>query len=328
MNKWHNIVFFTVVALLGTTARAQQPGAQASLGSDTALIGDQLCLSLELTVPDGSKVTWPVFEDTLVRGVEILRRTGVDTLAKEGGQFTLKQELLITSFDSGNYAIPPVPFRFLELRDTTKYYTETRPLKLYVKSPDIDPAGDIKTIKPPLKAPVTFAEIAPWLGGAAFLLLAGLGLWYYLQRRKKEEPVFRIRQKPKLPPHQIALEALETLKQKKLWQAGRVKEYYTELTDIVRVYIEDRFGIMAMEMTTDEIMAALKGTGVPDSHRGKLYSTLAEADLVKFAKSRPLPDENDANFHHCVDFVRQTRPAEDLRSPEEKVVTTVEELKS
>jgi hypothetical protein len=295
-------------------SQAQFSRAKATLEHDTVMIGDQQWLSLELTVPKGSKVTaWPAFQDTLTSRVEVLRNTAIDTVASGENSYTLKQELLITVFDSGEYTIRPIPFRFLIQQDTTTYYTETMPLDLIVKSPEIDPAGDIKPIKPPLAAPVTFAEMAPWLAGALGVILLTLAIIYYLRRKKANKPVFQIRQKPKLPPHQVALDALEKLKKKKLWQAGRVKEYYTELTDIIRVYIEDRYHIMAMEMTTEEINATLKGIDISKESSAKLYSTLLSADMVKFAKSKPLPDDNDTNYRHCVDFVRETKPVTDLR---------------
>jgi hypothetical protein len=251
--------------------------------------------------------------------VEVLRNTSIDTISSTDDSFTLKQDLLITVFDSGQYSISPIPFRFLLFKDTTTYYTETLPLSLLVKSPEIDPAGDIKPIKDPLAAPVTFAEIAPWLGSALGLILLVIAIRYYIRRKKEKKPVFQIRQKPKLPPHQVALDALEQLRLKKLWQAGRVKDYYTELTDIIRVYIEDRYHIMAMEMTTWETISSLKEKDCPAGAIDKLHSTLLEADMVKFAKSKPLPDENDTNFRNCVDFVRATKPVTDLRQSVDQV---------
>jgi hypothetical protein len=309
-------------------SQAQFSRAKASLEYDTVMIGDQQWLSLELTVPKGSKITsWPVYRDTLINRVEVLRSTAIDTAETGDESYTLKQEVLITAFDSGKYIIPPIPFRFLILQDTTTYYTESQPLSFIVNSPEVDPAGDIKPIKPPLAAPLTFAELAPWLGGALALLLLALGVIYYIRRKRSSKPVFQIRPRPKLPPHQVALDALENLRKKKLWQAGRVKEYYTELTDIIRIYIEDRYTIMAMEMTTGEIVSALMKTGAPEESKSKLENTLFTADMVKFAKYRPLPEENDTHFRHGLDFVMATKPVSDLRQGDKELETKVESNK-
>lgn len=305
------------LAVLGagaiTTTGAQGYGASATLDSADILIGDQVRLRLELTVPAGSKVTWPALYDTLAAHIEVLRRSPVDTAASGQDRFTLQQELLITSFDSGNYIIPPIPFRFSQKGDTTSYYAETRPLQFSVGTVETDPAADIKPIKPPLKAPITFREIAPWLAGALILALIAGAVFYFIKRSKEQKPIFQVRAKPQIPPYELAMEAFEGLRRKKLWQSGLVKDYYTELTDIVREYIEGRFNIRALEMTTDEIHDALKGAPVEVSTREKLNAVLLSADLVKFAKAQPLPTENDRNLDECVDFVRATRPVADLR---------------
>lgn len=317
MKAWHAIlaVFFSLN--LWSQAPAQEIGARASLDSSDILIGDQLKFRLDLTVPAGSQVTWPVFQDTLTAHVEILRRTPIDTVSSDRKQYTIRQELTITSFDSGTYIIPPIPFRFHSKSDTTTNYAETDPLRLNVNTVDTDPVADIKPIKPPLKAPITFAEIAPWLAGLLLLGLIAAGIYYYLKRRKENKPIFQVRARPKLPPDDIALEAFESLRRKKLWQTGHVKDYYSEMTDIIREYLEGRYSIRALEMTTDEITDALKSTDVNGLTRERLKSTLVSADLVKFAKAQPLPTENDSHLDTCVEFVRETRPAPDLRTAQE-----------
>ena len=172
-----------------------------------------------------------------------------------------------------------------------------------------DQDKDIKPIKPPLTAPVTLKEILLWVGLVLLLAAIAYGIYWYLKKRKHKEPVIRLRLKPTIPPDEAAIEALETLRLKKLWQSGRIKEYYSEMTDIVREYIELRFQVRALEMTTDEISSAMRQTEVNKNAQEKLVSTLALADLVKFAKEQPLPVENDLSLNNCMDFVRETRPA-------------------
>jgi hypothetical protein len=312
MIRWRKyiIVLFIFAGFAGAV-RGQYAGATAKLEKNAIRIGDQVRFELNLTVPAGSKVQWPMLLDTLTGNVEILRKSGLDTVSSNTQQFTLKQEIVITSFDSGSYIIRPVLFKYNLKGDTLSHYTETLPVTLDVQTIKTDPAKDIMPIKPPLNAPVTLREILPWIGLIIIILALAAGVYYYLKKKKQVKPVVASRLKTTIPPYEAAIEALETLRLKKLWQSGKVKEYYSELTDIVREYIELRFPVRALEMTTSEINAALRQTDVNGSAREKLNQTLVLADLVKFAKEQPLPLENDLSLNQCIDFVRETKPARD-----------------
>ncbi|MBW6461377.1 MAG: hypothetical protein K0B08_12470 [Bacteroidales bacterium] len=303
-----HIIICVIISGWFTNAHGQYTGATARLDTNSILIGDQIGLELTVTVPTGRYVQWPVFIDTLVRNVEILRKSGIDTVASASGYYTIRQKLFITSFDSGMYVIPPLYFRYFSKGDTLSFFMETMPLYLEVQTIAVEPDQDIKPIKPPLRAPVTIREMLPWIGLILLAILLAFALFYYLKRRKKTPPVVTTRLKPTIPPYEAAVEALNALRQKKLWQAGRVKDYYSELTDIVREYIELRFGVRALEMTTGEIETALRPLAINAAAREKLHQTLLLADLVKFAKAQPLPLENDTSMEHCIDFVRETKP--------------------
>ena len=287
---------------------AQVAGAKAALDSNMIMIGDQVKLELQLTVPAKSEVEWPSFPDTLSSHIDIIQKSRIDTLAKDPEKIILRQILKITSFDSGYWYVPPVPFRFRSPGDTTTFYLESKPVGLDVQIPKTDLGKDIKPIKGPLRAPVTFIELLPWLLALIALAAIVAGAVYIYRRRKMARPIIQLRTKSKLPPHIIALEALENLRLKKLWQTGKMKDYFTEMTDIIRIYIEDRFGILAMEMTTEEIMKSLKKSGADNSARKTLQETLEVADLVKFAKALPLPLENEQCLNRCVDFIGLTKP--------------------
>ena len=305
-----------LIMLTGTLGEAfgQYAGAVAKIEKNTIQIGDQIRMELNVTVPAGSRVQWPMLLDTLVQNIEILRKSGIDTVSSNKELFTLKQELIITSFDSGLYVIRPVIFKYNRVGDTLTFFTETLPVNLEVQTIQIDTAQDIKPIKPPLKAPVTFREILPWIG-IVFLIMVIAGLiYYYLKRKKSQPPVIATRLKTTIPPYEAAMEALESLRVKKLWQSGRIKEYYSELTEIVREYIELRFPVRAMEMTSGEINSALRQTEVSALAREKLNDVLILADLVKFAKEQPLPLENEQSLSTCIDFVRETKPGKDAET--------------
>jgi hypothetical protein len=308
---------------------AQVAGAKAVLDSNLITIGDQVKLELQLTVPAHSEIQWPSFPDTLSSHIDIIEKSRIDTLGKDPEKTVLRQVLKITSFDSGYWYVPPIPFRFRSAGDTTTFYLESKPVGLDVRVPKTDLRKDIKPIKPPLRAPITFIEMLPWLIGLILLAVIVVGAVYVYRRRKMARPILQLRTKPKLPPHLVALEALENLRVKKLWQSGRIKDYFTEMTDIIRVYIEGRFGILAMEMTTDEIMQSLKKSEADSAARNTLRETLEVADLVKFAKALPLPLENEQCLNRCVDFIKLTKPAAEasVAVEEDKVPLIVAETK-
>jgi hypothetical protein len=179
-------------------------------------------------------------------------------------------------------------------------------LLLNINTIVVDTTKSIKDIKGPLSVPWTFMEILPYLIG--IILLAAI-IWfviYYIRKRRRGEALIDF-SKPKLPPHEEAMKALEALRNKKLWQNNKVKEYYTELTEIIRIYIEKRFGIIAMEMTTDEIAVSFKTIDIPDPLKMKLNESLVLADLVKFAKAHPLPNEHDICLDNAFEFVKKTK---------------------
>jgi len=156
------------------------------------------------------------------------------------------------------------------------------------------------------EAPFTFREALPYILIFLGVAAAAFLLFYFIRKRKKSEPMFKMVSKPKVPAHQIALDELETLRYKKLWQSGRVKEYHTELVDIIREYLEGKFSIHALEYTSDEIMDAVNGTASNDEAKQKLRITLNMADMVKFAKYQPMPLEHDNCLNNAVDYVKET----------------------
>jgi hypothetical protein len=314
-----------MAAVLSFTMQGQFTGASARLEKDNIQIGDQVKLDLTVTVPAGSLLQWPMLLDTLTGHVEIVRKSGIDTVTSDKDRFTLKQELIVTSFDSGSYIIPSIPFKYTRKGDTLTYFTGTSPVRLAVQTIQTDQAKDIKPIKPPLSAPVTFREMLPWIGLGLLILAIAVLVYYYIKRRKQKKPLVTSRLKTTIPPYEAAMEALESLRLKKLWQSGRVKEYYSEMTEIVREYIELRFPVRALEMTTSEINAALRQTEVNSSAREKLHQTLILADLVKFAKEQPLPLENDLSLGQCIDFVRETKPHKEAEPLQPEKVENVEQ---
>ena len=314
------IYMLSFVAVLGGSLRAQEVSAVARFDTTDILIGDQIKLNIRFTMPLDYRVIWPFYKDTLARNIEIISMTPVDTMINEAENLVdMLQSITITSFDTGYYYIPPLKFRYQPIDDTAFAVATSIPLYLRVHTMEVDTTQAIMAIKPPLGAPLTFREILPWLLIALAAAALVFIVIYIIRRRKKNQPLFRIRPKLILPPHVVAMNGLESLKGKKLWQAGKVKDYYTELTDIVRVYIEDRFGVQAIEMTTDEILKGMKSTDTDKKSIDNLARTLILADLVKFAKEKPLPLDNDNCMINTIDFVKETRSEREIEEILEKI---------
>jgi len=307
MKQFKKIVLLMVALVcLMNQAEAQQVIADARPDTNVIRIGDQVNLRLSLQLPKNYQFEWPFFGDTLTKALEIVKKSKVDTTRLENGGLNINQVLTLQVFDSGYYVIPPVRFNYKAAGSSSQDFVETEPHLLNVFTVAVDTTQAIRGIKGPIEAPYTFAELLPWI-----LLLLGLALGtglvlYFLNQRKKNRPVFAPRAKVKLPPHEIALQALEELKNEKLWQKGLIKEYYTRLTDILREYIEVRFNIRAIELTTWEILQSFKNSTISRNDKEMLSEILELADLVKFAKALPVPSENDKSMTDSVVFVNNT----------------------
>ncbi|MHC1774678.1 MAG: hypothetical protein AB9834_04615 [Lentimicrobium sp.] len=273
------------------------------------LIGSRVGITVELETEKDALVEWPVFGDTITRSIEIIAKNPVDTIDAEGGKKRLlRQTITITSFDTGFIVMPPIAFKVaaggiepVELKSEAVLF-EVQGLK-------VDMAKDIKDIKPVLTAPYTLRDFLPWL-----LLLAALGLlgsliWFFIRNRKRNKPLISLPSKPQKPAHVIALEMLEELRKEQVWQKGQVKEYYTRLTDILREYFEKRFGVNAAEMTSEEILSAMKDYLSEFSSMGDLRKVLTLADLAKFAKGQPIGAENELSLTYARAIIMNTSEA-------------------
>jgi hypothetical protein len=208
------------------------------------------------------------------------------------------------------YSIPALAFAYMTQTDTAPQFVASDPILFRVNTIPVDTTKAFKDIRGPLHAKYSFREALPWILVAFVLIVLGVVAYYFWSVKKGNKPFFTPDFKPKVLPHEAALQAIETLRLKKLWQNGQFKAYYTELIDIVRVYMEVAMGIAAAEMTSDEIMASLtKHTLKPDALEG-LKQTLFTADMVKFAKAEPLPTENDKAMNACIDFIQTVRLAQ------------------
>ena len=288
--------------LFGTQAFSQDIKVTARVDSNNILIGDWLGLHLEVQHRDNTTITWPPLADS-IQGIEIVKR-GTVSVQKNGNDVLEKADYVITSFDSGTVVVPPLPFLYTTAGDTTKHSAQTSPIPIFIHTVAVDTTQPPKDIKQPLSLPITFAELLPYI-----LALIGIGLlgwlfYYVWNKRRRGESI--IPEAPRRPAHEVALEALRSLESEHMYQRGKIKEHYSQLTDIVRTYIEGRFGVMAMEMVTDEIMSAPVIKSLDKTAREPLKELLVLADFVKFAKLQPTQQENETSIAKGTNFVEQT----------------------
>lgn len=306
--------------------RAQEIKVRAEIDTTHVLIGDQFNLRLEINQAENVKIGFPQIGDTLSAGIEVIARSPLDTFTLDKDeQIQIIQNLTITSFDTGRQIVPS--FRFELTAGNLKQTIETLPVEFFVHGMPIDTTKGPVDIKRPYAAPVTLKEVSPYILGIMLIGALLFFLFYYLHRRRQNRPVFGKSARPKEPPHVIALRMLDRIKGQQLWQHNQVKTYYSEISDTLRVYIQDRFGIQAMEYTTDETISAIqqnKGL-IPEKSFNDLKNILRLADLVKFAKYEPLEDDHNLTLMNAYFFVNDTRaeeqkaaePATDDREGEE-----------
>lgn len=278
----------------------------AAIDSTTLFIGDQTDLHLRATCEVGEQVQMPVLTEQLVNGIEIVDRTIVDTTTLQDGRVQYNQYLTLTSFQDSLFYIEPLAF--MSGDDTV--WSES--LMLNVVQPFEMDSTDmaITDIKDIYKAPIWWWGILRWVLLALAIVGIGVGGYYlitYLRNRYGNAPTTDVPTEPLRPAEEVALEKLDAIREQKIWQNGQVKEYHTQLTDVVREYIARRFEVSSTEKTSDETLRAMRGLL---SEKKELYDDLRKmltlADLVKFAKWTTTPDENELSLRSAYTFVKET----------------------
>lgn len=304
---------------LAVAANAQRIKATASIDSTNILLGDQVKLFLEIDYPKNVEVTFPNLPDTLIDHIEILDQSEIDTFGLDDENFQkLIQSFLITSFDSGSYHIPPFWFK-IDL-DGRIDSIPTNGVTLNVYSMAIDTTRGPTDIKYPYDAPVTLKEVIPYILGIILIAAILFFIFYAIKRKRNNKPIFVIPKKPKEPAYIVALRELDRIKHEKIWQQGKTKQYYSEVTETLRKYIEDRFEIQAMEQTSDETIESFrKQKGLlKDKSFNNLSQILKLADLVKFAKYQTSPDDDNMTLVNAYFFINDTKPEEKKTEVPEK----------
>jgi hypothetical protein len=325
MKKLLIILIVSISAVL--SAGGQDIKVGASFDTSRIFIGDQVHYTITVERPSDLSVSIKTLRDTLCKNVEIVSGPSVDSLLMQDNKLKIIRKYLITSFDSGFYQVPPV---YAEIKDASgikRYYSDYSPLQVMrVKIAPPDTTAKIFDIIKPYKAPVTLGEIIPWLIIALIAAALAWGVILLFRRFKKNKSVDEPVRSPD-PAHIIAFRELEKLKEDQVWQKGELKHYYTRLTEILRQYLENRYGVCSLEMTTSETLEALVKTGFRKDESYTLIKTILNgSDLVKFAKYKPDPVENEEHFDNSWKFVENTKVKEEI--PENNKSVEKREVKS
>lgn len=321
IRKLASILF--AVAVTATASASVPPEVRARITADTVLIGDRFSIEIAIEKDMMQVIGFPDVAQSLAKGgMEVLYESPLDTVRTEGRQQTLTKTYELTSFTAGSFDLGRFPILYGDKNVTDTLYS-AEPLHIVVNTFPVDTDNStIYDIKAPEETPLLVEEFSGYVMWTFMgaLLVAAVALlvrrWISSRGRSVREDGTPM---PYIPPHVRAIEDLETLHNQKLWQSGRTKAYYTGLTDIVRTYINGRYGVNAMEMTSDEIMRAVAPMPLNEKDRRGLRDILKTADLVKFAKHTPDADENESLYYAAYYFVEDTKelPQEDAEETEE-----------
>ena len=318
--KKYVLILMATFALLGGL-NAQNVEVEGKVDNTKVQVGKPFTLDLSLKVPYGWFVEWNDFAiDTLSEQLDIIKRSEVERTADADSNVIVKQQLTLMTFDTGQIQVPAVGLTYAKSfddPDRLKAYTD--PINLYSTTITVDTTLAYKPIVEPIAAPVQMKEVFLWILAVLLLALVVFGIWYWRKHRKtKVDADGNIVRGPVIPPYDKAVGDLEQLRQQKLWQSGKVKEYFSSLTDIAREYIEGQFGVNAVEMTTDDILEEVKPLHFSQETYNKLKETMEVADLVKFAKYSAANLESENAMNSMTEFVNESYAQFQKRKAEEE----------
>lgn len=320
VRKYSALLLLSIAFSLSSFAQVK---VTASLDSASIMMGRVDTLRLIVQRDADRQGVFPLFNKigpsgyvTLIGDTVELGVPKMDTVKREGNRITERLVVPVQVFDSGFYRLPP----FVYLTATDSVVSNQLDLTVVpVKVGENDAIADYNDIVEP--SDKSFWDWMPdwlyelwWLW--ILLILAVAAAVYFGRKYRRTGKFISLPEKPQPKPWTVALQRLEALKAKNLWENGMEKEYFTDLTDILRDYLNARFGINAMEMTSRQIMHTLADQADVKEKRGYVRKILDVADFVKFAKVRPLPADNVEAYENAVNFVKETVEVEPSTDPE------------
>jgi hypothetical protein len=293
------MMFFLALSFAGKLGA--EVSVSASVDKAKIRIGDVVTYVVTIAHDDSVKVLTPG-QGANLGGFEIRSYREIKP-KKEAGHRIESVEYQISTFTVGEFEIPAYPIIYFSQADTAKRLLATNPIKIVVESMKPSESGDIRDVKPPLPIPYNWKRLVMWIAGG--VIIAGVALWLFLRFRKKRSTESGTDGKPLRPPHETAFEALEKLRAEQLIEKGELKAYYTALADIIRIYIEGRYGVPATQLTTTELIRDLRYSA--GEHTSRFGSLFEACDLVKFAKHVPSEKDHENAFQYAWALVDETK---------------------
>ncbi len=282
-----------------------QVTVQSHLEKNDFLIGDYIHVRISVVGDSDIIYAWPSAEE--IASFDVISADPSDTL-RANGKMEIRQDLIYSVYDSGAYYFPQIAMAYKKWRDTTTYYAFSDSVPFMVRTVPVDTTQAFRPIKGVRDVRVRNYTLLYWIGGFVLLSVIGAVIYLIFFNKEKKKAVAPIVTPVSL--YVLTIKRLKELDEKKLWQQDELKLYYSELTDIIRYYMEHRFEINAMESTSEEIIAQLSHFNMPVQQIENIRFVLEIADMAKFAKSKPLPGENTQAFQYAMAFVENTKPAE------------------
>ena len=315
MRHLWSIIFTVAAVAVPAAVKAQSPTVEAHLEPDSVMIGDRFDCVIEVEKDLVQVVAFPAFDNSSDGAVELVSESQPDTLSREGRRLRLRKRYTLQVFEEGRINLGRPNVLYLD-KNTADTLSSRDSLILTVGTYIIDSTSvPVMTLKPQRTLPFRFGEISGWLMWGLIIALLLAGAIYAAVRilhhyGRSVSDLFKT--PPPLPPHVVAIKALEALHHQKLWQNGKYKQYYSGITDILRTYIAARYDFGAMEMTSDEIITAVRCIDdMPQKCAMDLTGILQTADLVKFAKAEPDPEQNENDYWRAYYFVEETKQQEE-----------------
>jgi hypothetical protein len=295
-------IIFVLFTLTGFSF-AQNISVEASTDTTSYLIGDYIHYKIQIKAYKSLSVTGPAVSDTLA-GMELISQQAPQK-EENDNESVITYIYTFSKYDSSNVTVPSVPVFYKAKADTAIRYVNTNQVYFTVRPLKVNVKEDIKDVKEPLRIPLDWKWVVFWILIALIIITAVYYFYRKYQKRKAEYIPEKI--VIKIPPHITALKSLRTLREKQLWQKGMIKEYHSEITEIIRRYFEERFELPALEMTSGEAVYELRKRRGTEAIIEDTEDFLSNADLVKFAKYQPLASVNEEMMNQAEKIVKKTR---------------------
>ena len=301
-------IFFSVFIFVFTLHTfSQEVKSKVSVDSTNYLVGDYINYLVELSAPKNVEFFFPSIKDSLKK-LEFIEQLPLQK-KEENGKNSFTYHFVLAGFDSGNVTIPSFQIPYKTNKDTAFSILSTDSINLIIHTLAVDTTKEAKDIKEPIVIPFNWLELLLWIIAIAVVVTLLYFIYKkFIKRKDQGEEVIEIQR----PPYEIALNSLDDLEAKKLWQSGKVKEYHTEITEIIRTYFEKRFSLPALELTSDETLELLKTKNDSSEIIPLTKDFLQNADMVKFAKFVPLNEVNETMIKQARQIVTVTIPATKL----------------